>query len=160
MTLSELIRPEGLLLDIEVSDKAALLDLLADRAAQVFGLDRDLVLSKLSKREELGSTGIGHGIALPHCPCTRIDAPALLFARLKPAIEFQAVDERPVDLVLMLLLPKGSAAQHLPVLSMAARVLRQPDVAKALRHATAEEIPAIFHRAAATVDEEKRSADL
>ena len=160
MTLSELIRPDGLLLDIEVADKAALLDLLAHRAADVFGLNHDTVLSKLSKREELGSTGIGHGIALPHCPCAGIEAPALLFARLKPAIEFQAVDERVVDLVLMLLLPKDSAAQHLPVLSMAARVLRQADVAKALRQAGPEEIPAIFHRAAAAVDEEKRSADL
>jgi len=160
MTLSDLIRPEGLLLDIKVDDKSALLKVLATRAAEIWGLDPDKVLTKLTKREELGSTGIGHGIALPHCPCPALGAPAVLFARLDPAIDFHAVDDRKVDLVLMLLLPKDSAAQHLPVLSMGARVLRQPDVVKALRMATAEEIPGLFQRAAMAADEEKRTGGL
>lgn len=160
MTLSDLIRPEGLLLDIKVDDKSALLKVLANRAADIWDLDAEKVLAKLTKREELGSTGVGHGIALPHCPCPALGAPAVLFARLDPPIHFQSVDDRKVDLVLMLLLPKDNTAQHLPVLSMAARVLRQADVVKALRTAKAEEIPALFQRAAMTADEEKRTGGL
>lgn len=160
MTLSDLIRPEGLLLDIKAGDKSALLGVLANRAAEIWGLDADTVLAKLTKREELGSTGIGHGIALPHCPCPALGAPAVLFARLDPPIDFQSVDDRKVDLVLMVLLPKDNAAQHLPVLSLAARILRQAEVVKALRTADADAIPALFARAAVAADEEKRTGGL
>ncbi|QUS36606.1 PTS sugar transporter subunit IIA [Falsirhodobacter algicola] len=156
MTLSDLIRPEGVMLDVEVADKAALLEMLSDRAAQLWPLDRDKVLAKLIRREKLGSTGVGNGIALPHGPCAGLEAPALLFARLKPPIDFQSVDDRPVDLVLMLLLPKDNPAQHLSVLSMAARVLRQEDVAKALRHCDAEAVPGLIQRGAVAADEELR----
>ncbi|WP_128253397.1 PTS sugar transporter subunit IIA [Falsirhodobacter deserti] len=156
MTLSDLIRPEGLLLDIEVADKPALLDLLAEHAARLWGVDKGKALSKLTKREALGSTGVGGGIALPHAPCANLDAPALIFARLKTPIRFQAVDERKVDLVLMLLLPQDNPAQHLSVLSMAARVLRQEDVVKALRTCDADAIPSLLQRAAVAADQERR----
>lgn len=148
MKLSDLIRPDGLLLDIAPGSKDDLLQMLAARASEIWGVDEAKIVKKLREREDLGSTGIGGGIALPHAPCADLTGPALILARLKPAINFQAVDERPVDLVLMMLLPKDNASQHINVLSVAARALRDEKFAKAIRAASAEEIPAILRDAA------------
>lgn len=156
MKLSDLIRPDGLLLDVSPGSKDALLQMLAAKAAELWGIDEAKIAKKLHEREDLGSTGIGGGIALPHCPCADLAAPALILARLKPAINFHAVDERPVDLVLMMLLPKDSASQHINVLSVAARALRDPRFAKAVRAASAEDMPAVLQNA---VIEEKREAE-
>lgn len=148
MKLSELIRPEGLLLDVAPKDKTKVLRLLASKAAELWPVEEEVVFERLSAREELGSTGIGGGIALPHSPVPGLTQPALLLARLKPAVDFQAVDEKKVDLVLMLILPESGASQHLNILSMAARILRAEGMARELRTAPAAKVHALLLEAA------------
>ncbi|WP_045391578.1 PTS sugar transporter subunit IIA [Falsirhodobacter sp. alg1] len=157
MQRADFIQPDGLILDFAADSKDALLRHLADRVAEARGVDAEQLFKKLAKREKLGSTGIGGGVALPHCPCPGVQTPAIVFARLKPAIDFQAVDGKKVDLVLMIILPTENPAQHLPVLSMAARVFRQEDAVKALRKTNdVDEISSIFSRALTAAVEEKR----
>lgn len=157
MGLSDLLRPEGLLLDIAADSKADLLAQLSARVADIWGVDAEHVLKKLNKREELGSTGIGGGIALPHCTCDGVEAPMVVFARVTPPVDFKAVDGDKVDLVMALLLPKDNASQHLSALSQAARILRQQAVVKSLRRASApEEVMAIFRAAHSAAEEERR----
>ncbi len=157
MQLSDLLRPEGLLLDIAADGKADLLTQLSGRVADIWDVDAEHIRKKLSKREELGSTGIGGGIALPHCTCDGVTVPMVVFARVTPAVDFKAVDGDKVDLVMALLLPKDNTSQHLSTLSQAARILRQEAVVKALRRASApEEVMAVFRSAQSSVNEERR----
>ncbi|MCJ8138777.1 PTS sugar transporter subunit IIA [Falsirhodobacter halotolerans] len=157
MALSDLLRPEGLLLDIAAENKADLLTQLSARVADIWDLDATRVLKKLTQREELGSTGIGRGIALPHCTCDGVQTPMVVFARVTPGVDYKAVDGDKVDLVMALLLPKDNTSQHLSALAQAARILRQPAVVKALRRASApEEVMAIFRAAQSTAEEERR----
>lgn len=148
MKLTDLIRPDGLLLDVTPKDKTKVLRLLAQKSAELWGVEEELVFDKLSAREDLGSTGVGNGVALPHSPIPGLEQPALLLARLKTPVDFQAVDDRKVDLVLMLLLPENNASQHLNILSTAARALRSEGFARDLRSAPAEKVHALLLEAA------------
>jgi K+-transporting ATPase KdpF subunit len=86
-------------------------------------------------REELGSTGVGNGVALPHARLVGLKTPFSLFARLRRAIDFEAIDDQPVDLVFLLLLPESENGEQLNALACAARALRDPEVLKQIRGA-------------------------
>ena len=109
-------------------------DELARWAAAALGLPFEMILSALLKREELGSTGTGKGVAIPHARLSGIGKPFVLLARLNTAVEFDAVDGMPVDIVCLVLLPVGSEEnQH--VLACIARVLRDAAVLRNIRRA-------------------------
>jgi nitrogen PTS system EIIA component len=108
MNMSDIIGPQQVLAKVRASDKAQLLHELARRAAQALGLDIRAILDPLLAREQLGSTGVGSGIALPHAKVTGLDRLYGLFARLERPIDFASVDERPVDLVFLLLTPPAA----------------------------------------------------
>jgi PTS system nitrogen regulatory IIA component len=91
------------------------------------------------QREKLGSTGVGSGIAIPHGKLAKLERLFGLFARLDRAIDFEALDGQPVDLIFVLLAPEGAGADHLKALARVARLLRDPDVANKLRDAHAAE---------------------
>jgi PTS system nitrogen regulatory IIA component len=91
------------------------------------------------QREKLGSTGVGSGIAIPHGKLAKLDRLFGLFARLDRAIDFEALDGQPVDLVFVLLAPEAAGADHLKALARVARLLRDPDIANKLRDAHASE---------------------
>ena len=86
-------------------------------------------------RDELGSTGVGNGVALPHARLVGLKTPFSLFARLRRAIDFEAIDDQPVDLVFLLLLPESENGEQLNALACAARALRDPEVLKQIRGA-------------------------
>ena len=109
---------------------------MTDHASRAFGVDRAIVFEALSKREALGSTGMGGGVAMPHARLAHITAPRALLARLVSPVDFDAVDGRPVDLVLLLLLPAASTGAALNAMACAARRLRDPLVTAALRSAS------------------------
>jgi PTS system nitrogen regulatory IIA component len=92
------------------------------------------ILAAIAGREELGSTGLGNGIAIPHGKIAGLKGVVALFARLDTGIEFDAVDDQPVDIVMMLLAPVGAGADHLKALSLVARLLRTESVVEELRH--------------------------
>jgi PTS system nitrogen regulatory IIA component len=92
-----------------------------------------LIFDTLQNREQLGSTGLGNGIAIPHGKIKGLPGVTALFVRLAQPIDFDAVDDQPVDLVVMLLAPEGSGADHLKALSRVARLLRADGVVDKLR---------------------------
>jgi nitrogen PTS system EIIA component len=141
MKISDLLSPNDVMIDVKASNKRRLLQELAARAAAVAGLGADQVASHLLKREELGSTGIGKGVAIPHARFSELQRPCGVFARLKQSIEFEAIDGQKVDVVFVLLLPAAAENEALGALALAARTLRSPENLARLRAAkTASEL--------------------
>lgn len=125
--------PEAVLACVKASGKKALLTELAHRAAILHGVEERRVFDLLLERERLGSTGIGGGVAIPHGRLSTVDKPRGLFARLGQPIDFDAIDERPVDLVFLLLAPEGAGADHLKALARVSRSLRDRALVEKLR---------------------------
>ncbi len=133
MDLSDLIAPEGIITSLKVDTKKQALTRLSEEAARISGLDQALIEESLLQRESLGSTGLGGGIAIPHCKLDGIDHVICLFAHLEKPIEFQALDEEPVDLVFVLLAPQSAGADHLKALARISRILRDSSTVENLR---------------------------
>jgi len=125
--------PEAVLAGLKVSAKKPVLDECAGLAARLWGHDRRRVFELLLERERLGSTGVGGGIAIPHARLAGMSRPAALFARLAQPVEFDAIDQRPVDLVFMLLSPDGAGADHLKALARLSRTMRDRTLVEKLR---------------------------
>jgi PTS system nitrogen regulatory IIA component len=141
MKVSDLLSPADVMIDVRASNKALLLQEFAARAAAGLGLPADQVASYLLKREELGSTGIGKGVAIPHARLPDLPRPHGLLARLKQPIEFDAIDGQAVDILLVLLLPAAAETEALAALALVARTLRPPENLARLRAAkTASEL--------------------
>jgi PTS system nitrogen regulatory IIA component len=133
MLLNELLAPEAVIPAIRVNGKKQALQELSERAAEVSGLPAREIFDAILQRERLGSTGVGDGIAIPHgklAKCRRIFG---VFARLERAIDFEALDGLPVDLIFLLIAPESAGADHLKALAMIARVLRNAALAGQLR---------------------------
>ncbi len=141
MNISDLLSPSDVMIDARASNKRLLLQELAAKAAASLGLGVDQVASCLLKREELGSTGIGKGVAMPHARLPELQRPYGLLARLKQGIEFDAIDGQAVDLVFVLLLPAAAESEALAALAQVARTLRSAENLARLRAAkTASEL--------------------
>lgn len=135
MPIADLIGPSQVVLGLRVADKAQLLDELSRRAAAAVSLDQATILRALQAREQLGSTGLGKGFALPHARLERLSAFFALCLRLQRPIEYEAVDGKPVDLVILLLTPEAASAQHLATLAALSRPLRDEAFVQRLRRA-------------------------
>ena len=154
MEVNDLLVLEGVTADLKATSKKQALQDLARRAADVSGLHERAVFDVLMERERLGTTGVGNGIAIPHGKLPNLDRLYGLFARLNQPIDFQAIDERPVDLVFVLLAPEGAGADHLKALARISRLLRDQNVCDKLRGTdNAEALFAIL-----TESEEDRAA--
>ena len=115
--------------------KHAILELLAGRFAQVYGLDRAAVLEGLEEREALGSTGFGRGVALPHARLEGLNRPVAALLRLEAPVDFAAADGMPIDLVIGLLSPVNSGVAHLHALAAISRLVRDDEMHRALADA-------------------------
>lgn len=124
-----------MLIGVSASSKAELLQMLSRRAAASLGISNSDILGALQNREDLGSTGIGAGIAIPHAPVEGITSPFTLLIRLAKPIAFQAIDDEPVDVVCLILTPPGEQVQFLKLLSSISRQLRCPDSIRTIRTA-------------------------
>ena len=133
MDLSDLVTGDRIFASLHAGSKKQVLQDLASRAADASGIDARVIFDALIERERLGSTGVGHGIAIPHARLADMTALEGFFARLETPIEFDAVDDEPVDLVFLLLAPEGAGADHLKALSRIARVLRDGEMVSKLR---------------------------
>jgi len=134
MPISDIIGPDNVVVGLRAADKAQLLRELARRAAAALALDQRVILDALLAREALGSTGLGKGFALPHARLDTLPRYFARFARLARPIDFAAIDERPVDLVILLLTP-AQGSQHLATLAALSRPLRDPAFVQRLRDA-------------------------
>ncbi len=135
MKISDLLSPADVLIDVRASNKRLLLQELAAKAATSLNLRVDQIAPDLLKREELGSTGVGGGVAIPHARLPDLQRPFGLLARLKQPIEFDAIDGQPVDIVFVLLLPANVEEGQLGALALVARTLRSSETLGRLRHA-------------------------
>ncbi len=135
MELSDLLTPRGIIPTLKAKSKKQALQDLAELGTVVTGLPtRDLV-EGLMQRERLGSTGLGGGIAIPHAKFKGLDRIHCLVARLDQPIEFESLDNEPVDLIFVLLAPEHASGDHLKALARISRLLREPSALERLRAA-------------------------
>lgn len=133
MTTSEIVQPNQIVLLDEGLDKQRLLRDLGDRAGAALGIEARQLTAALFRREDLGSTGLGGGVAIPHTRIPGISRSFSLLAILRTPIEFEAIDDRPVDVVFLLV--ATDSADALKSLAGISRILREPALVERLRHA-------------------------
>ena len=133
MDLSDLIDASAVMPALKANSKKQLLQLVAEKAAAITGLPEREVFDTILQRERLGSTGVGNGIAIPHGKLAGVKRITGIFARLETPVDFEALDDQPVDLLFLLLAPEGAGADHLKALSRIARVLRDPETVQKIR---------------------------
>lgn len=133
MALADLLHQDAIIPALKATSKKQLLQELAAKAAKLTGVSEREIFDVILQRERLGSTGVGHGIAIPHGKLAGISSISGIFARLESPVDFEALDDEPVDLVFLLLAPEGAGADHLKALSRIARILRDQDLAAKLR---------------------------
>jgi PTS system nitrogen regulatory IIA component len=133
MDRSELVQVPAIIPALKASSKKQLLQLLAERASAMTSIPEREIFDTILQRERLGSTGVGNGIAIPHGKLPGIKQITGVFARLEAPVDFEALDDQPVDLVFLLLAPEGAGADHLKALSRIARVLRDPEIVSKIR---------------------------
>lgn len=133
MEINDLITIECVVPKLKVTSKKQALQELSKRAAEITGEHERAIFDILMERERLGTTGVGHGIAIPHGKLANLDRLHGIFARLEQPIDFNSIDERPVDLIFLLLAPETAGADHLKALARVSRLLRDGDVCESLR---------------------------
>lgn len=145
MNIADFLKRESVHAALSAKSLKSVLQALSEAAAAQFNLDARDLFSTLNEREQLGTTGIGQGIAIPHGKPNGLDTLCALFARLEEPVDYGAIDNKPVDIVFLLLAPETAGAQHLKALARISRLMRQDSVLARLRHAEdAEELYAIL----------------
>jgi PTS system nitrogen regulatory IIA component len=133
MATTDLLLPAHALINVRATDKTTLIQDLAARAAAGLDLPVERISAALLKRESLGSTGTGGAVAIPHARMPELKKPFGMLIRLQDAIDFDAIDGKPVDIVFLLLLPANSQDGPLNALAGVARKLRDPECVQRLR---------------------------
>lgn len=139
MEIADLLSSDSVLPKLRVSGKKQALQELAKRAAVLTQLPERQIFDVILERERLGTTGVGGGIAIPHGRLPKLDRIYGLFARLEQPIDFESIDEQPVDLIFMLLAPEAAGADHLKALARVSRMLRDRSVTEKLRGSDSRE---------------------
>jgi PTS system nitrogen regulatory IIA component len=135
MEIRDLLQPEAVIADLKAANKKQLLTELARYASRITGVNDRKIFETLLERERLGSTGVGSGIAIPHGKLSDFKRLYGVFARLERPVEFDSIDEQPVDLIFLLLAPEGAGADHLKALARVSRLLRDSSMCEKLRGA-------------------------
>ncbi|NQV99444.1 MAG: PTS IIA-like nitrogen regulatory protein PtsN [Rhodospirillales bacterium] len=133
MEINDLVSTNGVVSNLKASSKKQAIQELARRAAEISGQPERAVFDVLMERERLGTTGVGNGIAIPHGKLENLDKLYGLFARLEAPVDFQAIDDQPVDLIFLLLAPESAGADHLKALARVSRLLRDKATCDKLR---------------------------
>ena len=135
MEIRDLLQPDAVV-TLKASSKKQVLQALAKIAASITGLGERKIFDTLLERERLGTTGVGHGIAIPHGKLAGLKGLHGVFARLEKPVDFDAIDDHPVDLIFLLLAPEQAGADHLKALARVSRLLRDPANCDKLRVVT------------------------
>ncbi len=133
MDLDEILTPESVVANLKAKSKKQALQELSKRAKVITGLVERDIFDTLLERERLGTTGVGQGVAIPHGRMAELDRLYGLFARLEHPIDFDAIDDQPVDLIFVLLAPVSAGADHLKALARVSRLLRDKSMCAKLR---------------------------
>lgn len=129
----DLITPQAILPNLKAGSKKQALQDMARKAAELTGQHERAIFDVLLERERLGTTGVGHGIAIPHGKLPSLERVWGVFARLERPIDYDAIDEQPVDLIFLLLAPEQAGADHLKALARVSRLLRDQSMCEKLR---------------------------
>lgn len=141
----DLIAQDAIRVGLKLTSKKQVLQELSSLAHKATGIEEKTICRKLMDREKLGTTGVGHGVAIPHARFTDIDTVKVFFLKLHRGVDFEAIDDQPVDLVCMLMAPEGTGTEHLGALARISRMLRDQEVITRLRGCeTAEAVWAIL----------------
>jgi nitrogen PTS system EIIA component len=141
MDIADFITPDRVMIELRVRDKTQLLrDVAARLERSAGGLSVETILAELRSREELGSTGLGRGFALPHARLEALPGFVGMFARLARPIDYDAIDGEPVDLVFALLMPADASQSHVAALAAISRRFRDAEVVARLRRGDAEAV--------------------
>jgi PTS system nitrogen regulatory IIA component len=135
MEIADLLSPDAVLAHVKAATKKQVLQEMAHKAAMLTQLPERRIFETLAEREKLGSTGMGQGIAIPHGRVSGVEKMTGLFAQLDHPVDFDSMDDQPVDLVFLLLAPEGAGADHLKALARVSRLLRNQTVCEKLRTA-------------------------
>ena len=133
MEISDMISQDGVIANLRVTSKKQALQELSKKAATLTGQPERTIFEVLVERERLGTTGVGNGIAIPHGKLPGLDQLHGLFARLEKPVDFEAIDDEPVDLICLLLAPETAGADHLKALARVSRLLRDSAICEKLR---------------------------
>jgi PTS system nitrogen regulatory IIA component len=133
MELADILSEEAVLVGTNITNKRDVLVTLSEKAAALSGQPASEIFEALNDREQLGSTGLGNGIAVPHGKFAALKGVMAVFLKLDRPVDFDSVDDQPVEVVMMLLAPMGAGADHLKALARVARILRTDSVLDALR---------------------------
>ena len=139
LNLKELLNPDSFLLIKDPTSKKMVFDKICSEAFEKYTIDKNLLLNNLIKREKIGSTTIGNGIAIPHVQNDQIIKPYCIVAILSNELDFDALDNNPVDLIVFLLLPEVSKPENLQILAQISRLLRNTEITDKLRGCKSEE---------------------
>ena len=149
MEINDILSPDAIIPSLRVTSKKQALQELSKKAADLTGLPERTIFDVLIERERLGTTGVGNGIAIPHGKLNGINGLHCLFARLESPVDFDSVDEQPVDLICVLLAPESAGADHLKALARVSRLLRDRAACEKLRGSdTADAIFALMTESA------------
>ena len=135
MHIADILRPDCVIADLSGASVASVLAELARPVAAAAGLDAGLLAAGLSARERLGSTGVGEGVAVPHCKVPGLGALTAALGRSTGGVDFRALDGRPTRIFVALFAPERAGAEHLQALARASRLLKRPEFRKALLEA-------------------------
>lgn len=140
MNNSNTYNENHILLDLKSSNKRQLLSDISNKISALINLENSIILDALSERENLGSTGFGYGSAIPHARISGLQNVKAFFVKLDTPIAFDAIDNKPVDLLFVLLSPEGNGADHLTALASASRILKDETLCKKIRNEKNSEI--------------------
>ena len=135
MQLADFLDCDAIKTSLPGGNKRSLVQQLANLAGQRLGIDAAAIVAALNEREQLGSTGFGQGVAIPHAKIDGLPEIYALFARLGEPVDYKAIDGRPIDLVFLLLSPPDAGAEHLKALAAISRVTRDAATLERLRGA-------------------------
>ena len=141
MGISDILSENMVLAHVEAENKRGLLEKLSGFVAEKENLDKNLIFEAILERENLGSTGYSDGVAFPHARINGLNKVIAVFARLNKGVDYDSLDNHPVDLIGFLLSPEKSGEDHLQSLAVMSRVLKDADTCRKIREAkTAHEI--------------------
>ena len=148
MTSSAILSPELIFINPDISSKKRLLEFLANTISEKFLLSQTSSYGNLLNRERLGSTGLGKGFAIPHARLSKLDTTIGCFIRLEQAVNFESMDQQPVDLVFCIIIPEHATDEHLQILSSLAKIFSQDQIRTDIRNAeSADQIVGIIDSA-------------
>ena len=133
MNINDMLNNNSFLVNFEANSKKHVLNELTKLAETYTNIDSQTLLENLTKREKLGSTAVGNGIAIPHANCLNIDGPKAFVALLSNSLDFNANDDQPIDIIFLLLAPNNGGSENLQALALVSRLLRNKDLTSKLR---------------------------